>query len=376
MFPDVPEKLKPTALFPLHKEFCAKFVPFSQYYLPLYYSTGLIKEHLHTRESAGLFDVSHMGQILITSQKGSAHTLKLLETLVPSSVSLLEPGQCQYTVLTNKQGGCIDDLLVEHLDANEVLAIVNASRKAFDLDYLKSALPELSFTLLDSCSLLALQGPKAVHTLENLIPNVTSLKFMHGRYFSWNNNKIWITRSGYTGEDGFEISLPNSIAEAFARSLLSFKDVSLVGLGARDSLRLEAGLPLYGQELDMETSFIEASMRWLIGKPAPEKLICAGNTTLNQQLLDPLFVKKRRVGIIMDNSSIPREGYEVLNVDKEPIGKITSGIYSPSFKKPLAQAYVKSSFAKAGTTVYVIVRGKCVSAKIVKLPFLKPRYIR
>lgn len=374
--PEVPLDTKTTELYSLHKEYGGKLVSFSGYYLPLYYKAGMVKEHIHTRQLAGLFDVSHMGQILVTSPKGSQYTLSLLEKLTPSPLSSLDVGSCQYTVLTGKNGGCLDDFLVEHLDTDKVLAVVNASRKDFDLSYLKKHLPELTFNLLDSFSLLALQGPKAAALLNSLIPGVIELKFMQGSYFSWQGNTVWITRSGYTGEDGFEISLSNNVAEEFSKSLLSFDEICLIGLGARDSLRLEAGLPLYGHELDVDTSFIEASMKWLVGKPTPKKLVCPGNLFLNRQLKDPLSIGKRRVGIIVEEKSIPREGYEILSEEKLPIGTVTSGAYSPSLKKPLGQAYVKSPFAKAGTKVYVVIRGKCVGAEVVKLPFLKPRYIR
>ncbi len=344
--------------------------------MPLYYKTGMLEEHIHTRKEAGLFDVSHMGQLLITSPQGTNKILELLEKLVPSPLSSLKSGSCRYTVLTNENGGCIDDLLIEVLSEKEVLAVLNASRKHIDLSHLKKMLPELTFELINHKSLFALQGPKAVSILNNLIPGVDTLKFMHGSFFMWQESTLWITRSGYTGEDGFEISLPNALAETFAKKLLAHKEVALIGLGARDSLRLEAGLPLYGHELNLNRSFLEANMRWLVGKPIPEKLNCLGKEYLNRQLKDSSSIEEKRVGLIIKERSIPREGYKILNEKKVLIGIVTSGAYSPTLKKPIAQGYVKSTFAKIGTKVYVVIREKPVEAELVKLPFIAPGYAR
>lgn len=373
-----------TALNSLHKKHQAKLVDFASYEMPLHYESGMVKEHLHTRNKAGLFDVSHMGQILVSAPNmNSANILKHLEKVSPSPLQHLKIGQCKYTVLLNDRGGCVDDLIIQTIEKNKVLLVVNASNVAKDLDYLHKQLPFLVFNLLDDHSLVALQGPEASYILEQFLPGVNLLPFMHGGFFSWNPTadkkpiiNLWVSRTGYTGEDGFEISIPNDHAPLFVKFLLEKEPVKLIGLGARDSLRLEAGLSLYSHEIDEENSFLESGLHWIRGSKKDTPFEGCGADVLNTQIHQG--VKKSIVGLKVFGKSIARQGMEVFSAPKEKIGVITSGTFSPTMQTPIALARVdiSNNNSKPGKKLYVQIRSNFLEAEVIKLPFVPHRYIK
>ena len=369
------DQIKQTCLHSLHVELGGKMVPFAGYDMPVQYPAGIVGEHLHTRASAGLFDVSHMGQIFMDVDGDAA---ELFERLVPGDIKGLRPGQIRYTLLLNDEGGIRDDLMVSRVpDGNlgRLYLVVNAACKDADFAYMQAALgSDARLTMLDDRALLALQGPKAAEVLGRLNPAVRDLSFMYSGVFDLAGAECIISRSGYTGEDGYEISVPAAQAEVLARLLLAEDEVAPIGLGARDSLRLEAGLCLYGHDIDVTTTPVEANLTWTIGKrrkmdkdfPAAEKIMAQ------------LFAGagRKRVGILPDGRAPAREGTEIVDAGGKVVGIITSGGFGPSLGKPLAMGYVDKDYAGEGSELGLMVRGKRLPAKVAAMPFVPHRYFK
>ena len=359
-----------TALYEYHKSLGAKFVPFAGYEMPIQYSSGIIKEHNLTRSEAGLFDVSHMGQLSI---EGNADLILALEKIIPTDLKNIKINQSKYSFLINKNGGIYDDLIVTKVEKGFNI-ILNAACKYNDFIIIKNALGDkFKLILHKDLSLIALQGPKASEILENIIRGISSLKFMNGQNFSYNDVQIYITRSGYTGEDGFEISIPNNIVEDLAKSLIT-KGAKPIGLGARDTLRLEAGLCLYGHDINEATTPIEANLKWAISKRRREEGGFSGYKKIKSDMNGKL--SRLRIGIKPAGKIIAREGTKIFSVDGHEIGSITSGTYGPSVNGPIAMGYVKYNFSKSGTKILLEVRGKKYEAQVSKLPFYKKSYVR
>jgi aminomethyltransferase len=366
---DTTETLKVTPLHALHKELGARMVPFAGYDMPVQYPTGILTEHRHTRAAAGLFDVSHMGQVRLTG----ADPAKALETLVPGDLQSLDVGKMRYTVFTNNQAGILDDFMVNRRD-RDLFVVFNAGCKDADLAHARAHLKGVEIEYLDSHALLALQGPAAVAVLGRLNSVVQEMSFGMGATLALGKYEAFVTRSGYTGEDGFEISVANDQAEEFARWLLSQPEVKPIGLGARDSLRLEAGLCLYGHELDPTTTPIEANLNWTISKRRREEGGFPGAAIVQKQLAEG--TSRKLVGIQPEGRAPAREGTEVLNDKGEKIGVITSGGFGPSVDGPVAMGYVAPQYAKAETPLSLMVRGKALPARTCKLPFITKRYAK
>jgi aminomethyltransferase len=373
--------LNKTPLDAWHRRHGARMVAFAGYAMPVQYDFtgdlavrcrgGVMAEHLHTRASAGLFDVSHMGQAFVTGTDVS----RALERLVPGDIVGLKPGRQRYTLLTNEAGGIIDDLMVAKPDPNRLFLVVNASRKDGDFTHLAAHLPDdMAVQVLDDRALLALQGPAAAAVLGRLAPEAAALPFMGVASVSLDGIDCLVSRSGYTGEDGFEISVPAARAEALADRLLQQPEVVPVGLGARDSLRLEAGLCLYGNDIDELTSPIEAGLTWVIGKRRKLEWDFPGGLVMRDQLDNG--VPRRRVGIRPDGRAPARAQTSIVAEDGTDAGVITSGGFSPSANAPIAMGYVRKDLAADGTRLNLIVRGKTVPATVVPLPFTPHRYIR
>lgn len=357
-----------TPLHALHVELGAKMVPFAGYDMPVQYPPGILKEHLHTRASAGLFDVSHMGQLRI---KG-ADAAKRIEALVPGDVQALKPGRMRYTQFTNDSGGILDDLMITRFD-DHLFVVVNAACNQADTAHLHKHLGG-DVEALEDRALIALQGPTAALTLARLAPETASMAFMSGAYLKVAGVPCFVTRSGYTGEDGFEISIPAAEADRLTRKLLAEPAIMAIGLGARDSLRLEAGLCLYGHDIDTSTTPVEAELSWSISKRRRAEGGFPGAAILQQQWRDG--PKRRRVGIKPDGRAPAREGAELADAQGAVIGKITSGGFGPSVNAPVAMGYVAASHAKPGTPVQAIVRGKNLPAQVATMPFTPHRYYR
>jgi aminomethyltransferase len=332
---------------------------------------GVMAEHLHTRAHAGLFDVSHMGQATLTGTNVAA----ALERLVPGDIAGLKPGRQRYTLLTNEAGGIIDDLMVARLDESRLFLVVNASRKEVDFTHLAANLPEhITLTRHEDRALLALQGPAAATVMARLSPEAAALPFMAIAAFNLAGADCLVSRSGYTGEDGFEISVPGNQAEALADALIAHDEVVPVGLGARDSLRLEAGLCLYGNDIDELTSPIEAGLTWVIGKRRKVDWDFPGGMVMRDQLDNG--VARRRVGIRPDGRAPARAQTTIVADDGTDAGTVTSGGFGPSVNGPVAMGYVRKDLAGDGTRLNLIVRGKTIPATVVPLPFTPHRYIR
>jgi aminomethyltransferase len=362
------QTLHKTPLHALHVELGAKMVPFAGYDMPVQYPSGILTEHLHTRAEAGLFDVSHMGQCWMSGPQAG----DVVESLTPGDIKTLAPGQQRYTQFTLSNGGIADDLMVSNA-GDMLLLVVNAACKHDDFARLRQAAEgRARFDTLPDHGLLALQGPKAVAALERVVPGVAQLKFMTGARFVWEGAGLYITRSGYTGEDGCEISVPADKTEALARALLAQPEVKPIGLGARDSLRLEAGLCLYGHDIDTETSPIEAGLLWSIPKHRRAVGGFPGDTIIIRQIAGG--PSRRRVGILPEGRAPAREGTEIVDAAGAKIGVVTSGGFAPSLNRPIAMGYVGRDFAEAGTKVALMVRGKALPAEIVKMPFVKKSY--
>ena len=367
-----------TPLHALHVELGARMGPFAGYDMPIQYPAGVLAEHLHTRKAAGLFDVSHMGQALLEGADHGA-VAAFLEQLCPADFRGLAPGRQRYTQLLNEKGGILDDLMAARAPAadGELRLVVNASRKSVDFAVLRQHLPAgVRLTELPEAALIALQGPLAAATLARLAPGqgLESMPFMSARPTRLAGFETFVSRSGYTGEDGYEISLASSEAESFARLLLSEPGVAPIGLGARDSLRLEAGLCLYGHELDETIDPMEAALQWSIQKRRRAEGGFPGAKRIQDALANG--PARLRVGIRPDGRAPAREGAEIVSADGAPIGVVTSGGFGPSVGAPIAMGYVTRAHAAVGTPVSLMVRGKPLSARVVALPFHPHAYYR
>jgi aminomethyltransferase len=372
------QPLQRTPLYAQHVALGAKMVPFAGYEMPVQYPLGILKEHLHTRAQAGLFDVSHMGQAFLVGPDHGA-TAAALEGLVPADVLNLKPGQQRYTQLLNDAGGIIDDLMVTRLAAADddgmLFLIVNASRKDVDYAHIAARLPKgVRLESAPDRALLAVQGPAAAQMLASLCPAASRLSFMAAASARIGELDCHISRSGYTGEDGFEISLPAAGAERLWETLLRAEEMKPIGLGARDSLRLEAGLCLYGHDIDDTTSPIEAGLGWSMQKRRRSEGGFPGATRIQDELAHA--PKRKRVGIKPDGRAPAREGAEVLSSSGERIGVVTSGGFGPSVNGPIAMGYVAADHAEVGMPVNLMVRGKALPAAIAPLPFVPHRYAR
>ncbi len=366
--------LSHTPLHALHLEMGAKMVPFAGYLMPVQYTAGIIKEHLHTRNAAGLFDVSHMGQLQIWGEGRCS----ALEKLLPADLQSLGVNQQKYSLLTNELGGIRDDLMILNRGGH-LHVVVNAACKNTDLDYLNAQIgKDVELRLLEDKALLALQGPQAVEVLRQLAPGCESLTFMQAGEFDVEGMSCLITRSGYTGEDGYEISMAADHAPALARRLLSFSEVQAIGLGARDSLRLEAGLCLYGHDIDQTTTPVEAALNWVIPKVrrlgGEREGGFPGAGIILQQLKDG--VTRKRVGLKPEGRAPIREGVELLNEQGETVGRVCSGGFGPSVGGPVAMGYVATERADHGTNLTAIVRGKPQAVTVCKPLFVQQRYYR
>jgi len=367
-----------TPLHDLHLELQGKMVAFAGYQMPVNYPSGIIKEHLQTRENAGLFDVSHMGQISIQGE----NIAEQLESLLPVDLVGLKPNHQKYALFLNEQGGVMDDLMAINL-GDQFLLVVNAACKHQDLAYLQSTLGEhLDIKLQTDKALIALQGPKAASALQTLVSDtsvdLSMIKFMQTTHVDLHGANCLITRSGYTGEDGFEISVDADAVDSLTRNLLDHKDVSAVGLGARDSLRLEAGLCLYGQDLSPDVSPIEANIGWAISPVrraggAREGGFPGANTILQQQQNG---CAKKLVALSPEGRAPMRAGTKLLDQDQNIVGQVTSGGFSPSLGKPISMGYVSSKLSENGTVLLAEVRGKHLPLRVATLPFVSHNYYR
>ena len=360
--------LQRTPLYALHAELGAKMVPFAGYDMPVQYPAGVLKEHLHTRAEAGLFDVSHMGQVRIEGDDAA----KRLEALVPGDLQALAPGRMRYTQFTDERGGILDDLMVTRF-ADHLFLVVNAACKQADIAHLRKHLGR-AVKALDDRALIALQGPRAAEILARHARGTAAMAFMAGAYLEVAGIPCFITRSGYTGEDGFEISCPAAEGEKLARKLLAEPGAMAIGLGARDSLRLEAGLCLYGHDIDTTTTPVEAALTWSISKRRRAEGGFPGAAVVQQQLRDG--PKHLRVGIKPDGRAPAREGTDLTDASGAAIGRISSGGFGPTVNGPVAMGYVAAAQAREGTALWAVVRGKPLPARVAALPFAPHRYHR
>jgi aminomethyltransferase len=363
-----------TPLDALHRELGAKMVPFAGYDMPLQYPPGIIREHLQTRASAGLFDVSHMGQVVIEGANSAA----MLETLVPVDVKGLGIHRQTYALFTNAAGGVLDDLIITRWGEEQFFLVVNAACKEQDIAHLQAHLTGQSLTVLVDQALLALQGPAARTVMRELCPEAAGLHFLQGCRAELEGVEVYITCSGYTGEDGFEISVPASSAEALARKMLEFDEVAPIGLGARDSLRLEVGLCLYGHELNAGIDPVQAGLLWSVSKvrraDGDRPGGFPGAEAIFQRIADSTPL--RRVGLTVEGKRPVREGQAVLDSGGEQVGKISSAGFGASVGGPIATAYIKRELGEPGTALSVDVRGKLLPVTVTRMPFTPQRYFR
>jgi len=373
-----PDALAHTPLHALHVARGARMVPFAGYEMPVQYADGIIAEHNHTRSAAGLFDVSHMGQAFLVGPD-HATTARALEALVPADILELAPGRQRYTQLLDEGGGILDDLMVtrpgDPAEDGVLMLVVNASRKADDFSHITARLPsDVSLIRADHRALVALQGPKAAEVLVRHSPATAGLGFMHAVSTSFDGIECHISRSGYTGEDGFEISVKANRVRAIVERLLGHAEVKPIGLGARDSLRLEAGLCLYGHDIDTSTSPVEARLTWSIQKRRRDEGGFPGAERVVAELKDG--ASRVRVGLKPDGRAPAREGAEIRSADGKSIGRVTSGGFGPTVEGPIAMGYVEPASAETGTPVLLVVRGKDLPASVIALPFIQHRYYR
>ncbi|UMZ10564.1 glycine cleavage system aminomethyltransferase GcvT [Pseudomonas sp. MPFS] len=370
------ETLLKTPLHNLHLELGARMVPFAGYDMPVQYPLGVMKEHQHSREQAGLFDVSHMGQILLRG----ANAAQALETLVPVDIIDLPVGMQRYAMFTHEQGGILDDLMVANLGDEQLFLVVNAACKDQDLAHLRRHIGEQCDIqpLFEERALLALQGPAAVTVLARLAPQVAQMTFMQFKPVTLLGVDCFVSRSGYTGEDGFEISIPADQAEKIARALLTEPEVAPIGLGARDSLRLEAGLCLYGHDMNEQTTPIQASLLWAISKVRRADGARAGGFPGAEVIFaqQQEGVARKRVGLLPQERTPVREGAEIVDADGNIIGSVCSGGFGPTLGGPLAMGYLDIQYTALDTPVAAIVRGKKVPMLVSKMPFVPQRYYR
>lgn len=381
MQPDVADEPLRLPLDEWHRSHGGRMVPFAGYMMPVQYE-GIIAEHLWTRENAGLFDVSHMGQLVVSGPGGASEiAADALETLLPGDISALKPGRVRYSLLLAEDGGVLDDLMVAFSGKDYVL-IANGATKWDDIAHLREHLPdEITLTHLDDAGLLALQGPKAVGVLQRLRlapmdeagKPLEELQFMQTGSYDWNGVQLGVSRTGYTGEDGFEISVPGDRIAALADALVAHDPVKPIGLGARDSLRLEAGLPLYGHDVTTETDPVTAGLGFAVSK----RRRAEGGFPGDKRILSLLSqgAQQRRVGLLLEGRMAAREGASVLSEDRQ-VGRVTSGGFSPTLQRPIAMAYVESDLAAEGTPLTVEMRGKRLQAAVASMPFVPHRYHR
>lgn len=373
---DTPSKRTP--LYDEHVALGARVVPFAGYDMPVQYPTGILTEHNWTRENAGLFDVSHMGQCFVTGAD-FATVAAALEKIVPADVQGLSPGQQRYSQLLARDGGILDDLMITHSlktgDEGPAYVVVNAGRKEHDYGHIAGLLPKgLKLIRRDDLALVALQGPKAEAVMAKLAPELVNLPFMRQALVTVQGMALQVSRSGYTGEDGYEISVKNDDAVKLWRLLLSDERVKPIGLGARDSLRLEGGLCLYGHDIDETTSPVEAGLMWSIAKHRRAEANFEGAARVTRELAEG--VARKRVGLKPEGRAPARDGTEITNAAGEKIGTITSGGFGPTVGGPVAMGYVATAFAQPGTKVNLVVRGNPMPATITALPFVPNRFKR
>lgn len=369
------EKLLKTPCYNLHLEAGGKMVPFAGYQMPVQYNMGVKKEHLHTREKVGLFDVSHMGQLKLIGKNAAI----ALEKLVPVDIIDLPIGKQRYALFTNDQGGLLDDLMVSNF-GDHLFVVVNAACKAQDIAHLQRHIPsDIEIQILENRALLAIQGPKTGEVLKRLIPESADMIFMDSRVVNFDGVECIIGRAGYTGEDGFEISIPQADAERIARLLLAEAEVEWIGLGARDSLRLESGLCLYGHDIDETTTPVEASLLWAISKVRRTDGERAGGFPGAKIILEQIATKnvnRKRIGMVGLGKAPVREGTLLYNSNDEKIGIVTSGTAGPTKGSPIAMGYVETDYAVLDTQIYADVRGKKLPMLIQRMPFVAQRYYR
>ena len=353
-----------------HRARGGRMVPFAGYEMPVQYD-GIMAEHLWTRESAGLFDVSHMGQLFLSGEGLD----EALEALIPADVKGVKPNGQKYSLLLDEGGGILDDLMLTRWE-DGIYMVVNGAVKYDDIGHLRTELPDdITLNHMDDHALLALQGPKAVDALSRIVPGVEALVFMTGGRFDWNGTSLWISRSGYTGEDGFEISVAADHVETLADALTAQPEVKPIGLGARDSLRLEADLPLYGHDLDPETTPIMAALNFAVAsKRRREEANFPGAARILAEREQGAIV--RRVGLVVDGRQPVREGAAVIDADESEVGKVTSGGFAPTLGAPIAMAYVPVAMAEVGTKVQLVQRGKIHTGTVTQMPFVPHRYVR
>lgn len=368
------ESLARTPLYDLHVELGAKMVPFAGYEMPVQYPKGIIQEHNHTRTQAGLFDVSHMGQVRLSGPDAAA----ALETLVPVDIIDLPAGSQRYALFTNAQGGILDDLMVAGSD-NSLYVVVNAACKQQDIAYMQQHLSDrCKVEELADRGLLALQGPAAAAVLARLAPEIGQMRFMEHRPVTLVGAPCYISRSGYTGEDGYEISVPADKTLELARLLLAQPEVAPIGLGARDSLRLEAGLCLYGHDIDATTTPVEGSLLWALSKPRRRDGARPGGYPGAEVIFEQIEkgVARKRVGLQPQGKMPVREGAELADAQGRVVGKVTSGGFGPTLGGPMAMGYVETALSKIGTALNALVRGKSIPITVAKTPFVPQRYYR
>ena len=367
MSDDEPEILE-LPLGDWHRKRGARMVPFAGYAMPIQYE-GIMAEHLWTRESAGLFDVSHMGQLMLTGE-GVAEAL---EAIVPGDISALTEGRMRYSLLLNEDGGILDDLMITNAPMGHYL-VVNGAVKWDDIGHIREYLPdEITLNHMEDRALLALQGPKAVDALARVVPGVDRLFFMEAGSFLWAHEPLWISRSGYTGEDGFEISVPAEAVAALADALAAQPEVKPIGLGARDSLRLEAGLPLYGHDLDERVDPVQGDLGFAISKRRRAEGGFPGSDRILKALADG--PPSKRVGFTVEGRQPVREGAAIFSGDVQ-VGTVTSGGFAPSLQAPIAMGFVSTALSSSGTVLEADVRGKRVGLTVTKMPFIPHTYVR
>ena len=364
-------------LHDLHVSLGGKIVPFAGYQMPVQYAAGVLKEHQHTRAAAGLFDVSHMGQVILRPKRGMAALVAGFEAMMPVDVAGLAQGRQRYGLFTDDAGGILDDLMFANR-GDHLFVVVNAACKANDIAHMQTRLADVAEVQpITDRALLALQGPQAEAVLSRLVPAVAAMRFMDVAVLRHGEAELWISRSGYTGEDGYEISVPEAQADAFARALLSFPEVMPIGLGARDSLRLEAGLCLYGHDIDTTTSPVEAGLSWAIQKSRRAGGDRAGGFPGAERILAELAAgpARLRVGLRPEGRAPMREGTELFLGD-EKVGSVTSGGFGPSVEAPVAMGYVPVALSTPGTRLEGEVRGKRHPVTVAALPFVPTTYKR
>ena len=374
-------KLNRTALYNLHRSLGAKSIPFAGYEMPVNYPLGIMKEHLYCRKSAGLFDVSHMGQLVISSNTKSMEFIATeLEKLIPIDLLGLSVDRQRYGFLPNEKGGIIDDLMISNR-GDHYFAVINASRKEIDFKYLKENVSrDIDVDLITTRALIAIQGPQSEKILSSQIGDLSSLKYLDVKNFLYEAETLWVSRSGYTGQDGFEISVPNSLSEVFCKNILEKDGIEPIGLGARDTLRLECGLCLYGQDLNETITPIEAGLKWAIQKVRRIGGEREGGFVGQEKILKQIeeHPNLKREAFFPDGRAPLRSGTKLFSDDsgKDEIGVITSGGYSPSLERPISMGYLDHNKFKVGNSIFGELRTKFIPIKLTQLPFVATSFKR